>query len=253
VSTRPTTASTNAFGVTLNDNGANQSVSRGTTDYAGNSASASVSGISIDREAPSIISVNVAGQTFTLGAVPSPTCAADDSFSGLASCTVQVSGGLGLPNGVGTFNYTATATDRAENKSTQSGTYRVIYNVPTDQAFFLQPSNDTAHMQSLNTSIFKGGSTVPVKFQLKKANGAIVQANTSPIWEAPVKGSRITAPVNESAYQDGGDTANTYRWDSTAQQYIYNWSTSGYAAGYYWRIGVKLDDGRTYYVNIGLR
>jgi hypothetical protein len=46
-------------------------------------------------------------------------------------------------------------------------------------------------------------------------------------------------------------TASTYRWDSTAQQYIYNWKTG--TGGNYWRVGVSLDDAQTYYVNIGLR
>ena len=36
-------------------------------------------------------------------------------------------------------------------------------------------------------------------------------------------------------------------------QYIYNWSTKGLAAGFYYRIGVRLDDGATYTVNIGLK
>ena len=45
--------------------------------------------------------------------------------------------------------------------------------------------------------------------------------------------------------------ARTYKYDATAQQYIYNWKTG--TGGNYWRIGVTLDDGQTYYVNIGLR
>jgi hypothetical protein len=39
----------------------------------------------------------------------------------------------------------------------------------------------------------------------------------------------------------------------SGMQYIYNWSTKGSTSGFYYRIGVKLDDGQTYYVNIGLR
>ncbi len=36
-------------------------------------------------------------------------------------------------------------------------------------------------------------------------------------------------------------------------QYQYNWSTKGLKAGYYYRIGAKLDDGTTAYVYIGLK
>jgi hypothetical protein len=235
----------------LSANGTNQSASGTASDVAGNSSTASVGGIKIDQEPPTITGVNVSNGLYTLGAAPRPSCTAADSYSGVASCSVSVSGGL--PNGVGNFSYTATATDNAGNTTRQTGSYRVIYNVPAGQAFFLQPINDTAHMLTLNTSIFKGGSTIPAKFQLRDAAGNVVQANSVPIWESPVPGNPITAPVNESAYAAGGDTASTFRWDASGQQYIYNWSTNGVRPGYYYRIGARLDDGQTYYVNIGLR
>ena len=40
---------------------------------------------------------------------------------------------------------------------------------------FLQPINDTAHQVGTSTSIFKAGSTVPVKLVLKDAAGNLVQ------------------------------------------------------------------------------
>jgi hypothetical protein len=231
--------------VTVTANGANQSVTRSATDYAGNTSSTTVSGINIDNENPTITDVNVAGGYYTLGAAPAATCTATDSFSGVASCKVTVSGGTS--NGVGTFTYTATATDKAGNTSTQTGTYKVVYRFDG----FLQPINDTAHQVGTSISVFKAGSTVPVKFQLKNAAGTVVQAATAPSWLTPVKGVAMTMPVDETAYTASGDSGGTYRYDSTAQQYIYNWKTG--TGGNYWRIGVKLDDGQTYYVNIGLR
>jgi len=231
--------------VTLADNGAN-AASGTATDNAGNSAIATVSGINIDKEPPTITDVNVAGGFYTLGAVPAATCTASDSFSGLAgSCTVTVTGGTA--NGVGTFSYTATATDKAGNTSTMTGSYKVVYRFDG----FLQPINDTAHQIGTSISVFKAGSTIPVKFQLKKADGMLVQANTAPVWLTPVRGSSMSLPVDETAYTASGDSGSTYRYDSTATQYIYNWKTG--TSGYYYRIGVTLDDGQSYYVNIGLR
>lgn len=61
------------------------------------------------------------------------------------------------------------------------------------------------------------------------------------------------AAVDERVYTLSATRGSTYRWDATAQQYIYNWGTNGVAGGYYYRIGVTLNDGQTYYVNIGLR
>ena len=116
---------------------------------------------------------------------------------------------------------------------------------------FLQPINDTAHQVGTSTSVFKAGSTVPVKFQLKNAAGQVVPVVAAPIWLTPVRGSAMNAPVDETAYMPSADSGSTYRCDAGAQQFIYNWKTG--AGGNYWRIGVKLDDGQTYYVNIGLR
>jgi hypothetical protein len=229
--------------VTLTDNGANSATGTA-TDKAGNSATATLSGIKIDKELPTITDVNVAGGFYLLGTAPAATCTATDSFSGLAgNCTVTVTGGTA--NGVGTFSYTATATDSAGNKATATGTYKVIYRFDG----FLQPINDTAHQVGTSISVFKGGSTVPAKFQLKKANGTVVLANTAPVWLTPAKGASMSMPVDESLYAAAADSGSTYRLDS--QQYIYNWKTAG--GGSYYRIGVSLDDGQSYYVNIGLR
>jgi hypothetical protein len=229
--------------VTVTTNGANQSVTRSATDIAGNTANATVSGISIDNENPSVTSVNVASGSYTVGAVPAATCIATDTFSGIASCKVVVTGGTA--NGVGTFTWTATATDKAGNTSKLTGPYRVSYRFDG----FLQPINDTAHQVGTSTSVFKGGSTVPVKFQLRKADGTIVQATVAPAWLTPLKGGAMSMPVDETSTTVGGDSGTTFRSD--AGQYIYNWKTEG--TGYYYRIGVRLDDGQTYYVNIGLR
>ncbi|MGY1737167.1 OmpL47-type beta-barrel domain-containing protein [Geodermatophilus sp. SYSU D00684] len=231
--------------VVLTANGANTATGT-VTDKAGNTATATLDGIRIDQEKPTLTTadVNVNGATYTLGNVPAPTCTARDSFSGLASCTVTVTGGNA--NGVGTFTYTATATDKVGNRSTATGTFRVIYRFDG----FLQPINDTAHQVGTSTSVFKAGSTVPVKFQLKRADGTVVQGGGS-AWLTPVKGSTTSAPVDESAYTAATDSGTTYRYDSSAGQYIYNWKSG--TGGNYWRIGVTLDDGQTYYVNIGLR
>jgi hypothetical protein len=140
-----------------------------------------------------------------------------------------------------------TQSSEAGNKVTTIGSYKVVYRFDG----FLQPINDTAHQVGTSISVFKAGSTIPTKFQLKKADGTIVQASAAPVWLTPVKGSPMSLPVDENAYTASGDSGSTYRYDSTATQYIYNWKTG--SGGSYYRIGVTLDDGQTYYVNIGLR
>jgi hypothetical protein len=99
--------------------------------------------------------------------------------------------------------------------------------------------------------VFKAGSTVPTKFQLKRADGTVVQPGTAPEWLTPQRGVATSKPVDEAAYGDPATGGTTFRF--AGDQYIYNWNTSASAAGFYWRIGVTLDDGQTYYVNIALR
>ncbi len=118
---------------------------------------------------------------------------------------------------------------------------------------FLQPINDTAHQTGQQLSVFKAGSTVPVKFQIKKWDGTIIQSINSPISLTPQKGAAMSASIDESVYADQGTTGTTFKWDSTNQQYIYNWSTKGLVPGYWYKISVKLDDGSIYSVTIGLK
>lgn len=117
---------------------------------------------------------------------------------------------------------------------------------------FLQPINDTAYHPTQSQSVFKGGSTVPVKFQIKKSDGTPIQANTLPVF-AFQRGNAMSASVDESTYSYSATTGSTFRWDSTSQQYIYNWSTKGVTPGYWYKLSAKLDDGKTYSVAVGLR
>jgi hypothetical protein len=232
--------------VTLSNNGASQSASGSAKDVADNVGTTSVTGINIDNENPTITGVNVANGFYTLGAAPGATCTAADSFSGVDTCKVTVTGGTA--NGVGTFNWTATATDKAGNSASQTGSYKVVYGFDG----FLQPINDTAHQTGQTTSVFKAGSTIPVKFQLKNAGATAVQSATAPAWLTPVKGGAMSLPIDETAVTVSADSGSTYKYDATSQQYIYNWKTPS-TGGNYYQIGVKLDDGQVYYVNIGLR
>ena len=233
--------------VVLNSDGAAQGASGAAVDKADNAALATVEGIDIDSSKPVITMGTVKG-TYTVGEARTLTCTATDATSGVDAngCRVTTSGGTA--NGVGTFTYTATATDRAGNVQTTTGTYKVVY----AWSGFLQPINDTAHQVDQGVSVFKGGSTIPVKFQLRDAAGQIVQVATA-TWTTPSAGSATAAAISEEAYSLTATSGGAYRWDATAQQHIYNWSTKGMKTGQYYRIGVTLDDGQIYTVSIGLR
>lgn len=234
--------------VVLAAQGAN-SATGSAVDNAGNQGHTTVDGINVDTVAPSVSIGGVKdGASYTLGAVPVAVASATDATSHVVGQpTVTRTGGTA--NGVGTYTVTATATDHAGNVGTATVTYKVVYGYGT--TLFLQPVNDTAHQTGLSTSVFNAGQTIPMKFQLRNAAGQVVQASAAPKWLNPVKGSATTAGVNEAAYTAPETVGGSYSWDGT--QYQYNWKTDKSQSGSYWRVGVTLDDGQSYFVNIGLR
>jgi hypothetical protein len=229
--------------VVLTGNGVGQSVIRTATDAAGNTRSATVAGINIDREAPQITSVSMRDDAiYQLGQVPAATCTATDATSGGVTCAVSVTG---PSSGVGLFRFTATATDAAGNTSTAEGSYRVVYRCDG----FSPPIWD---LRYFGFGVFRAGSTVPVRIQLKNGAGDVVQGG-APHFVGPVRAWLITAPVTAQTGDESGTADDVLRWDAGSRQWVYQWSTRGLRAGYLYRIGVTLDDGRTYYAYVGLR
>jgi hypothetical protein len=133
----------------------------------------------------------------------------------------------------------------------------IAYNVIYQFVGFLQPVDDTGRLSICGSpcpiSIFRGGSTIPIKFQLEDANGNIVQSASLPIWITPVQGAATNLSINTSNYKGPGTSGADYTYNVTGQQYEFDWNTKGYATGYLWIIGAQLDDGQTYTVTIGLK
>jgi hypothetical protein len=205
------------------------------------------------------LTVTADNRTITLGAtIPLLTATitgfeggdtASTSVTGAPTCATTATSG----SSVGVYPITCTigalSSEKYDFATFTTGTLTIIYK----WSGFMQPINDTTYNPTQSPSVFKGGSTVPVKFQLKKANGTIIQASTSPIWLSPQKGSAMSASIDESVYSVPATGGTTYRYDATTQQYIYNWSTKGLAAGYWYRVYAKLEDGNIYSVVVGLR
>jgi hypothetical protein len=121
---------------------------------------------------------------------------------------------------------------------------------------FLQPINDTAHQTTCVSpcaeSIFNAGATVPVKFQTKNVNGNPVGPDaTLPTFQAQQVGT-TNSSVDETNPVATATTGNTFQWDSTSQQYTYNWKTSKSMSGQQWQITATLADGQAFSVTIGL-
>jgi hypothetical protein len=82
---------------------------------------------------------------------------------------------------------------------------------------------------------FKAGSTVPVKFQLKDAQGNYVKNAAAQLSIAKITNGEEGTYV---AANSPGNGNNAIRYDSSTNQYIFNLSTKDLAAGTY---SLKLD------------
>ena len=110
--------------VTLTRNGGAQSITRIIRAADGGVATLAVTGINIDRTAPSLRVVGVRDQA-TYATSPSLRCRVTDTVSGVGSCQVtrKATGGRG-PTTV--YSYRAVARDRAGNQTVRTGHYRLL-------------------------------------------------------------------------------------------------------------------------------
>jgi hypothetical protein len=219
------------------------------TDAAGNtSASAASAAFKFDKTAPTV-TCQTPIPSFLLGQSPASVTAtvADATSQPVAANLTGAADTSTITVGGTPRTVSLTGSDIAGNTTTVACGYTVAYRWDG----FLQPINDTAHQVGLSTSVFKAGSTVPAKLQLKRADGTVVQAATAPVWLTPIKGGAMTSPVDESLYTDTPTAGSSFVWDGT--QYQYNWNTKGFTAGYWYQICAKLDDGQKVCVNIGLK
>lgn len=140
----------------------------------------------------------------------------------------------------GIHTISLTVIDPSGASSTDTVTVSVFYS----WSAVLQPVNMDG------SSVFKAGSTVPVKFSLAGGSAGItdLQARLS----CALVSSSVVGPINESDSTSAATTGDLFRYDPTTGQYIFNWSSKGLTPGTY-RLFVELGDGVKYTVDVGLR
>jgi len=115
----------------------------------------------------------------------------------------------------------------------------------------LQPINATGTM-----SVFKMGSTVPTKFRVCDANGvSIGAAGVVMGYGLVATANSPNIPVDEDVYSTTPDTA--FRWDPTAQQWIFNQSTKNNGmlnkTGVTYFFAINLNDGTSIFFQYALK
>ena len=147
-----------------------------------------------------------------------------------------------VPSGLTSNNYTITF---------QKGTLTVNYS--TTCIIFGDPTH--AILQPINpdgTSVNKAGSTVPAKFRVGDANcNSIGTPGVVTSFKLIGTMSDVNTVVNEDVVSTTPDTA--FRWDPSAQQWIFNISTKGMKAGVKYTYQISLNDNTSIIFSFALR
>jgi lysophospholipase L1-like esterase len=206
-------------------------------DKAGNIEAAQVHEVKIDRTAPS---VDVA--------CPAPTL-----LNGAAGATVTATDGLSGfavdPNGVhaldtsqvGTHTHVVEVQDRAGNTATASCLFTVAY----DYSGVAQPVNADG------SSVFRSGSTVPLKFTLSDSQG-VRQPTATPVLSVRRVSAGVQGTEVEDVVEATPSTGNRFAWTSAEGRYHYNLSTKGLQSGTY-DLTITLDGGQSHVERVSLR
>ena len=211
-------------------------------DKRGNCSTGKLQHLRIDKTPPTVTIEGPADAgTYTLGAVPARRCTTTDpGGSGVpqGSCVVTVSGGTSA--GVGAMTVTATATDRAGNVKRKAVTYTVVY----DDGGLVAPASGS------KLKVFKKGSTVVVRLKIREDGGAAVTPAKAPTWVKPEAKGKATGKPNQPTSNAKPDKGSVLV--KRGQFWEYRWGTAGAKKGKAYVITVRLDDGTSRTVTIGI-
>jgi hypothetical protein len=227
--------------------GVNTSVTGTVTDNAGNTATVTFGPIKIDKTPPALFA-SVSPNPVLLNGNADLLTNATDKLSGIKSGSMPCSN-IDTST-VGGKSVQCWVLDNAGNQTTTIAPYQVIY------AFegFLSPVIDCVNNRcdSYEISSFSVSSTISVRFRLKDANGNIVLPANALLWLAPfqIQGTLPVTFPNGYTFQT---TGIAYTWKKSQNFYVYDWSTRRLPSRTNWLVGVKLDDGKTYYVFVALK
>lgn len=216
------------------------------TDEHGNSSQAIQKVKIVDTTAPDFISLPKKNITVTYTGPKTQVnigeANADDIFGATVTNNAPTDG-----FDLGTTIVTWTAKDPNGNVSTFKQEVNVV---PYSFGGFLQPINTWTNIKDM--SVFKQGSTIPVKFQLKNVDGQFITNAVANITVQRVDGL-VPGEVTEAVSTSAATTGSLCRYEDKDNQYIYNLSTKSLAPNSQYKITVNLNDGKSYFVIVGLK
>ncbi len=181
--------------------------------------------VPVDNVPPVVTVTGVTeGATYLLGLVPAAGCSTTDALSGVGTdATLTITGGDA--NGVGRF--TATCSGAVDRVGNAADSVSVHYIVAYSFGGFAAP---------LSPGITEKAGTIPVKFQLRDGHGNLI-TSTSAISAIDFAPSAGCGPTTTTEWGDTIATGGTQlRFDSTSEQFVYNWNAKGLFGCYLVRV-----------------
>jgi len=211
-------------------------------DNAGNIEPASNTTIWIDKTMPVIvIDIPADGGVYLLNSSLVTSWDVVDSLSGIASVNGIAVGEPVDTSTVGAKAFIISAVDNAGNNATRISSYIIAY----DFQGFMPP------IKVNNSSVFKHGSTVPVKFRIADADGKYVSTAVANLTYQKIGGD-ILGSIEEPVSTSASDTGNMFRYSTEDNLYIYNLNTDDMSVGTY-QLNIHLDDGMVKSVRISIK
>jgi len=230
----PASGSTFPFGTTL--------VTCSATDAHSNTASASFNVTVMDTTPPALtLPSNTAVTAWDAsGAVVSFTALANDLVDGPVAVTCSPTSGSMFPIGITTVN--CSASDSRGNTANGSFTVAVQYAAAGFKCSGLSGHQVLQPINSAGSSVFKQGSTIPVKFRVCGADGkSIVNAGVITSIRLMGSGRAVLSTTSDTGFRAGN------------QQWIFNLSTKNLVAGNTYVYLITLNDGSTIQLQFSLK
>jgi len=224
-------------------------------DSTGNSTNCSFT-VTVADTTPPVLGSCPPGGPFILNSGSPPLQIAATDNCGLNLTASSLTGTVDTSS-VGSKQVTFQAVDNAGNTSSQSCSYQVIYQ-PAGISGTINGSLVPGHqiLKPVSTaapySVFKQGSTVPLKFAVFDANLSSVGSAgvvTSVTLAAAVNGT--TSDVNETILSANEDSV--FHWDPSSQLWTFNLSTKNLPKNATFFYTISLNDGTSINVQFGLR
>ena len=229
---------TGTFQCSFPDGPASPTVSISITDSDGATGSASQA-VTVNNVAPIIGALSLTGNTGT-ACLSGNTVNLQFSFSDQAGSNDTYTGSINWGDSSSTTAF-GSSFNVNESHSYAPGTYTIKVNVADEdggvatekQATVSRLYNMSAILPPINpdgSSIFKYGSTIPVKVRITDCLANPVSGLAPTVGTSLANSTTPPPPINEEVYStSAADTGNVMRYDATAGQYIYNFNTKSNA------------------------